>query len=162
MGRLVEPIPGSQPNPCLPPDTDQGRNLAGNVYEALVGLYWLEDNYQALTDIFLTLMDLAQIEYAQWSAPAKRSSTGFRRGALALRCSRFAFVYGGLGYGYLNGYPNGQPNPSAGAMAEPRQPWLQDPGDAFYIPNCKQYILGTCPKEGRRPRPCPRPAPRKP
>ena len=130
MGRYVEPVPGSQPNPCLPPDTDYGRNLAGNVYEAHVGLYWLEDNFQGLTDISPTLMDLDQIEDAQWSAPTKKSSTGFQLGALALKCQRFAFVYGGRCHGYLNG----KPSPSAGAVAEPRLSWIQDPGNDLFIP----------------------------
>ena len=82
----MEPVPGSQPNPCFPPDTDYGRNLAGNVYEARFGLYWLEDNFQGFADIFFTLMDLDQIEYVQWSALARRSSTGFQRGVFAFGC----------------------------------------------------------------------------
>ena len=37
LGRYVEPPPGQYP--CLPADNSDGRNQAGNVYEALVGLY---------------------------------------------------------------------------------------------------------------------------
>ena len=59
----MEPVPGSRPNPCLPPDTDHGRSLAGNVYDALVGLYWLENDFQGFTNIFVIFMVLGQIEY---------------------------------------------------------------------------------------------------
>ena len=36
----------------------------GNVYEALVGIYWLEGQTEALVDFLLTPMDLDQIECA--------------------------------------------------------------------------------------------------
>ena len=92
LGQFAEPPPGSHTYPCLPPGTGQGRNQTGNVYEAFVGLYWLEGQTQALVDLFFTLMDFDQIEYAQWPAPERRSSTEFLRGPHALRCSRFALV----------------------------------------------------------------------
>ena len=41
LGQFAEPPPGTHAYPCFPPDTDQGRNRTGNVYEAFVGLYWL-------------------------------------------------------------------------------------------------------------------------
>ena len=63
LGKFAEP-PSSHTYPCLPPGTGQGRNQTGNVYEALVGPYWLAGQTQALVDLFLTLMDLDQIEYA--------------------------------------------------------------------------------------------------
>ena len=74
----------------------------GNVYEALVGFYWLEGNYLGLTDLFLTLMmDLDQIEDAQWTPQTRRTSVGFLRSASALKCTRFVFIRTGRAYGYV-------------------------------------------------------------
>ena len=128
LGSYVEPPPGI--HPCLPPDNDHGRNQVGNIYEALVGLYWLEDNFLGLTNLFLTPMDLDQIEYAQWTPSARRTSVGFLRGANALRCTRFVFVHGGRDYGYRNGGPA----PALGNVVQPRPPWLQEPGETLWTP----------------------------
>ena len=62
LGAFVEPPPRNLPG--IPPKNAARTNEVGNVYEALVGLYWLEENYDGLTDLFLTLMDLGQIEYS--------------------------------------------------------------------------------------------------
>ena len=61
-GPICRAPPGSHTYPRLPPGTGQGRNQTGNVYEAFVGLYWLEGQTQALVYLFLTLMDFDQIE----------------------------------------------------------------------------------------------------
>ncbi len=121
LGRYVEPAPGQYPS--LPADNPTGRNQVGNIYEALVGLYWLEGKYQDLVDLFLTLMDLDQIEYAGWTAGDRRTSTGFLRGAAALRCSDFVFTYFGREFQYRNGGPS----PAPGAVAEPRLPSIKAP-----------------------------------
>ena len=60
LGAFVEPPPDNLP--CIPTKSSPGKNEVGNVYEALVGLYWLERHYRLLTNLFLTLMDLDQIE----------------------------------------------------------------------------------------------------
>ena len=106
LGQYAGPSPGSHSYAYLPPDNAAGRNQTGNVYEALVGLYWLEGQTQALVDLFLTLMDLDQIEYAHWSTPDRKNSTGSLRGAHTLRCSRFAFARAGRTFGYANGCPS--------------------------------------------------------
>ena len=100
----------------------------GNIYEAVVGLYWLEDNFLGLTDLFFTFVDLDQVEYAQWSPAARRISVGFQRGSNALRCTRFVFVHRGRDYGYRNGGPA----PALGTVVEPRPPWPQKPGETLY------------------------------
>ena len=156
MGCYVEPPPGI--HPCLPPDNGHGRNQVGNIYEALVGLYWLEDNFLGLTDLFLTLMDLDQIEYVHWSPPARRTFVGFQRGANALRCSRYVFVHGGRTYGYHIGGPA----PALGAMAEPRLPWLQKPSETLWIPEWQDGFAGAMPQGEQLPAPPPPgPAPRR-
>ena len=139
-----------------PPNNAAGRNQTGNVYEALVGLYWLEGQTHALVDLFLTLMDLDQIEYAQWSTSDKKSSTGSLRGPHALKCSRFAFVPAGRSYGYANGCPS----PATGAVAEPREWWIQDPGAPLWIPESVDDYVGGMPKGNPLPPPPPKdPAP---
>ena len=154
LGSYVEPPPGI--HPCLPPNNDHGRNQVGNIYEALVGLYWLEDNFLGLTDLFLTLMDLDQIEYAQWSPPTRRTSVGFLRGDNALRCTRFVFVHGGRDYGYRNGGPA----PALGSVVQPRPPWLAEPGDTLWIPEWQPGYKGAMPQgEHQAPPPPPGPAP---
>ena len=130
----------------------------GNTYEALVGLYWLEDNFLGLTNLFPTLMDLDQIEYAQWSLPARRTSVGFQRGANALRCTRFVFVHGGRFYGYRNGGPA----PALGNVVQPRPPWLEEPGETLWIPEWQNGFEGAMPQgEHLAPPPPTGPAPRR-
>ena len=155
MGRYVEPESGN-PHPNLPEDNDRGRNAVGNVYEALVGLLWLEGNTQSLTHIFLTLMDLDQLEYPEWHAPQRRSSTGFLRGALARRCSEFVFVLTERSYGYANG----RASRTLGAVAEPRGPWIQKPGNILHIPEWKDGYDGPLPGGWAPPPPPPRGSPR--
>ena len=130
----------------------------GNVYEALVGLLWLKGNMQSLTNIFLTLMGLDQLEYPQWGAPKRRSSTGFLWGALARKCSRFVFVHTGRSYGYANGGTS----PSQGAVAKPMGPWLQKPGSILHIPVWKDGYDGPVPEGWAPPSPPPHGSPREP
>ena len=87
-------------------------------------------------------MDLDQIEYARWSTSDTKSSTGSLRGPHALKCSRFAFVRAGRGYGYANGCPS----PATGAVAEPREWWIQDPGTPLWIPEWVDGYAGGMPK----------------
>ena len=147
LGRYVEPPPGQYP--CLPADNSDGRNQAGNVYEALVGLYWLEGKYQDLTDLFLTLMDLDQIEYAGWTAQERRTSTGFLRGTIALRCSDFVFTNFGRDFEYRNGGPS----PAPGAVAEPRLPSISPPGRVLDVPHWNRLYGGSWPQGNPRPPP---------
>ena len=152
MGRYVEPVPSSQPNPCPPPDTDDGRNLAGNVYEALVGLYWLEDNFQGLTDISLTPMDLTKSNTSNGQplpggAPQGSSGVPPPSGARGVRVRlRQAWLW----------LPQ-WPSPSAGAVAEPRLPCTQDPGNDLFIPEWQEGYVGDMPQGGALPPPPPPP-----
>ena len=43
LGAFVEPLPDNLP--CIPPKSGPGKNEVGNVYDALVGLCWLEGDY---------------------------------------------------------------------------------------------------------------------
>ena len=92
--------------------------------------------------------------YAQWSAPERRSSTGFLRGSHALRCSRFALFRAGRSYGYANG----RPSLAAGAVAEPREQWLPAPRVVLWIPEWQERTTqGSCPRGTRGPRLRPKP-----
>ena len=80
----------------------------------------------------------------------RRSSTSFLRSPLARSCSKFGFVYTKRSYGYLNG----RLNPSAGAVAEPRGPWLQGPGCILHILEWQDDFDGDMP-QGWTPAPPP-------
>ena len=128
----------------------------GNVYGALVGLYWLEGDFQRLTDQFLTLMDLDQIEYAHWTPAERMSSVGYLRRDHALRCTKFVFVQEGRDYGYSYGGPA----PTLGSVVCKRPPWLAQPGNQLWIPEWHPRYQGPMPQgEHRAPPLPPRPAP---
>ena len=140
LGTFVEPPPHDLA--AIPPRNAAGTNEVGNVYEALVGLYWLEENYDGLTDLFLTLMDLDQIEYPSWSEGQRRTSVGFLRGRSALRCTKHAFVNEGRNYGYkLYG-----PTPALGGVVNDRPPWLACPGGTLRIPEWEDHYQGPMPR----------------
>lgn len=142
LGQYAEPAPGAHNGPLLPQNNKDGRNQTGNVYEALVGLYWPEGQIQELVDFLFVLMDLDQIESAWWTPAQRRSSTGSLRGVCALRCSRFAFVWTGRAYGYANGGPS----PANRAVAEPRDGWLQKPGQVQHIEEWGEDFVGHMPE----------------
>ena len=96
-------------------------------------------------------MDLDQIEYAYWSPPERKSSTGSLRGAHALKCSRIAFVRTGRSYGYAKGGPS----PKEGAVAEPREEWLQEPRATLWIDEWVEGYVGHMPKGNQLPPPPP-------
>ena len=123
----------------------------GNVYEALVGLYWLEGDFQRLTDLFLTLMDLDQIEYAHWTQAERRSSVGYLRGDNALRCTKFVFVHDGRDYGYSYVW---RTRSDPGSVVHKRPPWLTQPGDRLWIPEWNPHYRGPMPQWKT---PCPTP-----
>ena len=142
FGQYAEPAPGAHNGPPLPQNNKDGRNQTGNVYEAFVGLYWLEGQIQEFVDLFIVLMGLDQIESAWWTLAQRRSSTGSLRGVHALRCSRFAFVRTGRAYGYANGGLS----PAKGAVAEPRDGWLQKPGQVLHIEEWDKDFVGHMPE----------------
>ena len=151
-GQISRALHRSHTFAYFPPNNTLGRNQTGNVYEAIVGLCWLEGRTHELVDLFLTLMDLDQIEYAQWSSLDKKSSTGYLRGPHALRCSRFALVRARRNYGYANR----QPSSAAGAVAEPKEQWLEDPGEALWIPEWVDGYTSEMPKGNLLPPPPPK------
>ena len=140
LGEFVEPPPHDLPG--IPFKNGAGTNEVGNVYEALVGLYWLEENYDRLTDLFLTLMDLDQIEHPSWREGQRRTSVGYLRGASAVRCTMHVFVNEGRSYGYsYNG-----PAPALGSVVIDRPPWLAQPGGTLHIPEWHNTYQGPMPK----------------
>ena len=116
----------------------------GNVYEALVGLSWLEGDFQRLTD-------LDQIEYAHWTPAERRSSVGYLRGDNALRCTKFVFVHEGWDYGYSYGGPA----PTLGSVVHNRPPWLAQPGDRLSIHEWNPHFRGPMPQGKYRAPPLP-------
>ena len=149
----MEPPPDNLP--CIPPKSGPGKNEVGNVYEAPVGLYWLEGDYQLLTKLFLTLMDLDQIEYAYWTPAERRTSVGCLRGDNALRCTKFAFVHEGRDYGYKNGGPA----PSLWGVVVKRPPWLAKPGNTLWIHEWDPQYQGCMPQGKYHAPPTPSTAP---
>ena len=157
LGQYAEPPPGAHSFAYLPPNNTPGRRQTGNVYEALVGLCWLECRTHELVDLFLTLMDLDQIEYAQNTHSGhprteRAPQVPCEGPTYALRCSRFALVRASRNYGYANG----QPSPAAGAVAEPREEWPQDPGKALWIPEWVESYTSEMPKGNPLPPPPPK------
>ena len=127
----------------------------GQRVQALVGLYWLEGSFQLLTNLFLTLMDLDQIEYANWTPAERRSSVGYLRGDNAIRCTKFAFTHEGRDYGYKNGGPA----PTLGSVVIKRPPRLAKPGTILWIHEWNPHFRGSVPQGEHHAPPTPSAAP---
>ena len=102
----------------------------GNVYEALIGLWWLEGRMDDIVHLVLNLLDIDQLELSDWRQDSRRQATGHLRGQAAVSRTRYIFVRRGRDYGYRNGGPA----PAFGAAAGPREDWLAPPGQPFCIP----------------------------
>ena len=155
LGQYAEPSPGSHSYAYFPPDNTAGRNQTGNVYEALVGLYWLEGET-------VRPKPSSTSSLPSWTSTRSSTPVGrFRRGRAPQGPCEVPTPSGAPGSpsserGEATATQTAALDPVDGAVAEPRQWWLQEPGVFLWIDEWVDGYVGHMPKGSPLPLPPPR------